>query len=64
MLKERDGKILAVWPIKWSSDLFGVNDRIRALASIGDFSAMKALSNCNHTLQIHEKRHLLDGRVR
>jgi hypothetical protein len=29
MLKERGGKILAVWPGKWLSDVFEVNDRVR-----------------------------------
>jgi hypothetical protein len=56
MLKERGGKILAVWPGKWSSDVFEVNDRMRALAALGDFSAMKALSNCNHRFKIHGER--------
>jgi hypothetical protein len=56
MLKERGGKILAVWPGKWSSDVFEINDRMRALAALGDFSAMKALSNCNHTFKIHGER--------
>ena len=36
MLKERGGKILAVWPGKWSSDVFEINDRVRALAVLGD----------------------------
>jgi hypothetical protein len=36
MLKERGGKILAVWPGKWSLDVFEVNDRVRALAALGD----------------------------
>jgi hypothetical protein len=33
MLKERGGKILAVWPGQWSSDVFEVNDRTRALTA-------------------------------
>jgi hypothetical protein len=56
MLKERGGKILAVWPGNWSSDVFEVNDRIRALAELGDPSAIKALSNCNHKFKIHGER--------
>lgn len=56
MLKERGGKILAVWPGKWSSDVFEVNDRVRALAALGDPSAMKALSTCDHTFKIREER--------
>lgn len=55
MLKERGGKILAVWPGKWSSDVFEVNDRIRALAALGESSAIKALSNCNHRFKIHSE---------
>jgi hypothetical protein len=56
MLKERGGKILAVWPGKWSSDVFEVNDRIRGLAALGESSALKSLSNCNHTFKIHGER--------
>jgi hypothetical protein len=55
MLKERGGKILAVWPGKWSSDVFEVNARVRALAALGDSSAMKALSTCGHTFKIREE---------
>ena len=56
MLKERGGKILAVWPGKWSSDVFEINDRVRALAVLGDSSSgMKALSTCDHTFKIHEE---------
>jgi hypothetical protein len=53
MLKERGGIILAVWPGTWSSDVFEVNDRIKALAALGESEAIKALSNCNHTFKIH-----------
>lgn len=56
MLKERGGKILAVWPGQWSSDVFEVNDRVRALAALGDPSARKALSTCDHTFKIREER--------
>jgi hypothetical protein len=56
MLKERGGRILAVWPGQWSTDVFEVNDRIRALAALGDSSAVRALSNCNHTFKIHGQR--------
>lgn len=53
MLKERGGKILAVWPGEWSSDVFEINDRVRALAELGDLTAIKKLSTCNHKFKIH-----------
>lgn len=34
MLKTRGGKILAVWPGKWSSDVFEVDDRKQAIEAL------------------------------
>jgi hypothetical protein len=36
--------------------VFEINDRVRALAALGDSSSMKALSTCDHTFKIHEER--------
>jgi hypothetical protein len=56
LLKERGGKILAVWPGQWSSDVFEIDDRIRARAALGDESALKAMSACKHKFKVLSER--------
>ena len=55
MLRERGGKILAVWPGQYRSDVFEIDDRRLALAALGDEAAMKALSGCKHTFKVHDQ---------
>jgi hypothetical protein len=55
MLRERGGKILAVWPGQYSTDVFEIDDRRVALAALGDEGAMKALSGCKHTFKVHDQ---------
>jgi hypothetical protein len=56
LLKERGGKILAIWPGQWSSDVFEIDDRIRARAALGDESALKAIATCKHQFKLLSER--------
>jgi hypothetical protein len=56
LLRERGGKILAVWPGQWSSDVFEIDDRIRARAALGDESALKVMATCKHQYRLLSER--------
>jgi hypothetical protein len=54
MLSERGGKILAVWPGKWSSDVFELDDRSAARRVLQTkYVSLADLEYMNH----HEGRH-------
>src|SRR5580698_1633246 len=56
LLRERGGKILAVWPGQWSSDVFEIDDRICACAALGDESALKVMATCKHQYKLLSER--------
>jgi hypothetical protein len=55
MLAQRGGKILAVWPGKWSSDAFEVDDRLlaRRVLQQAKFASLADLEYAEHQAGAH-----------